>query len=196
MRTGLGLVVLGVVLAVSAVASAAPIVWTGPTMTFTKTNYADWTLPANQDRITDSTWLTRQNANGIFNIKTETASVYGGPPTGGLSPANTEWAYGNAADWATLTFDTWWNWQAGGPLGSGNPPGTIGKDAVLHLISDDIYLDIKFLSWEKGNPDRGGAGGGGFSYDRSTAGVIPEPATMTLLGLGLGGIAWLRRRKA
>lgn len=37
----------------------------------------------------------------------------------------------------------------------------VGKSAVLHLIPNDIYLDIKFLSW-------GQAGGGGFSYQRST----------------------------
>ncbi len=32
---------------------------------------------------------------------------------------------------------------------------------VLHLITDDIYIDIKFLSWTSG-------GNGGFSYERST----------------------------
>jgi hypothetical protein len=181
-----------VILSAAASASAAPIVWTGPTTTFTKANGADWTQAANQDRITDTTWITRKNTEGIFNIKTEAGSVYGGPPTGGLSPANTQWAFGHAADWGSLTFDTWWNWQAGGPLGSGNPPGTVGKDAVLHLISDDIYLDIKFLSWADGH-----TGSGGFSYERSTAAAdVPEPATMGLLALGLGGIAMLRRRRA
>jgi hypothetical protein len=176
-------------------ASAAPIVWTGPTITFTKANNADWTQAANQDRITDTTWLTRKNSNGIFNIKTETGSVYGGPPTGGLSPANTEWAYGTAANWASLTFDTWWNWQAGGPSGSGFPPDTVGKNAVLHLISDDIYIDIKFLSWTAGPDGQApGPGGGGFSYQRSTpAAAVPEPATLGLLALG--GIALLRRRR-
>jgi hypothetical protein len=33
---------------------------------------------------------------------------------------------------------------------------------VVHLITDDIYIDIKFLSWTSGGA------GGGFSYERST----------------------------
>jgi len=34
---------------------------------------------------------------------------------------------------------------------------------VVHLISDDIYIDIKITSWEAGSNS-----GGGFSYERST----------------------------
>ena len=34
---------------------------------------------------------------------------------------------------------------------------------VVHLISDDIYIDIKITSWESGSNS-----GGGFSYERST----------------------------
>ena len=49
---------------------------------------ADWTMEANQDRITDNVWLTRANTRGIFNIKTE--SNY----TDNMSPADTEWAFG------------------------------------------------------------------------------------------------------
>ena len=33
---------------------------------------------------------------------------------------------------------------------------------VVHLITDDIYIDIKLLSWSSGGT------GGGFSYERST----------------------------
>ena len=36
-----------------------------------------------------------------------------------------------------------------------------GQDLVLHLITDNIYMDIKFTSWKSGK-------GGGFSYERST----------------------------
>ena len=38
------------------------------TKTFTKTDYADWTLEGNQDRITDNVWITRQNNRGLYNI--------------------------------------------------------------------------------------------------------------------------------
>ena len=40
------------------------------------------------------------------------------------------------------------------------PPCAVGKDAVLHLISEDIYIDIKITSWVSGQ--------GSFSYQRST----------------------------
>lgn len=45
--------------------------WTGTSMTFTKSDSADWTLPANQDRITNNVWITRANQRGIFNIRYE-----------------------------------------------------------------------------------------------------------------------------
>ena len=60
----------------------------------------------------------------------------------------------------------------------------VGTPGILHLISDDIYLDIQFTGWGVGF-----GGGGAFSYQRA-----PEPATVTMLGLG--GLALLRRRKA
>jgi hypothetical protein len=42
-------------------------------------------------------------------------------------------------------------------------------NTVLHLKTDDIYLDIKFLSWSERS-------GGGFSYERSTPGASPGNA--------------------
>ena len=39
----------------------------------------------------------------------------------------------------------------------------VGKNYVIHLITDDIYIDLKILSWSSGQN-----GGGGFSYERST----------------------------
>ena len=158
-------------------ATAVPIVWTGPEITFTKVSYADWTLEANQDRITDNVWITRQTTQGIYNIKTE------GSYTDFHSPKDTEWAYGSASTWASLTFNNWEDWNGS------YPPGMVGKDAVLHLISDDIYLDIKFLSWTSGGA------GGGFSYERSTApDPIPEPSTWLLLCLGLIGIVGIKKK--
>ena len=40
----------------------------GDTVTFTKADSADWTLPENQDRITDNVWITRKHNQSIFNI--------------------------------------------------------------------------------------------------------------------------------
>ncbi len=154
--------------------AGAAIVWTGPTITFTKADFADWTLAENQDRITDSVWITRANSQGIFNIAVEEFYVP-------ASPQDTEWAYGHAADYQSLTFKPWVQWHMNNPL------RTIGVDAVLHLISDDIYIDIKFLSWTQG------AAGGGFSYERSTP--IPGPSALPLLAAGALTMGRSRRRR-
>lgn len=141
------LIVAGSIIA--APAAIAQEVWSGTTYTFEKVDFADWTLPENQDRITPNVWLTRKDTQGLFNIAQE--SGYSG---GAGSPVDTEWATGAAADWASLTFAPWNTWSGG------SPPSTIGVDAVVHLITDDIYVDIVFLSWSGGGP------GGGFSYMR------------------------------
>jgi len=128
---------------------SAQTIWTGPTMTFTKANYADWTLAENQDRITDNVWITRADIEGIFNIVTE--SSY----TEEFSPEDTEWAFGTTADALTLSYDSW-------EEAIGTPPEMIDLDMVVHLITDDIYIDIKFTAWT------GGGNGGGYTYMRST----------------------------
>jgi hypothetical protein len=43
----------------------------------------------------------------------------------------------------------------------GKPQDVVGKDLVMYLLEDDIYLSIKFKSWSQGQK-------GGFSYERST----------------------------
>jgi hypothetical protein len=44
----------------------------------------------------------------------------------------------------------------------GNPPSMVNQNMVVHLITDDIYIDLKFTSWSSSSS------GGGFSYQRST----------------------------
>ena len=153
--------------------AAAQEVWSGPPITFVKPDFADWTQPEYQDRITDNVWLTRQDAMGIFNIAVDES--YMGP-----SPRDTEWATGSAADYASLDFQIWVDWA------QSFPPGTVGVDAVVHLITDDIYIDIKFLSWTPG-PLAGGDGGG-VSWERATPGsdldrdgVLDEADNCTLV---------------
>lgn len=140
---------LGVLLA--ALTAAAPAratqVWTGRTFAFAKAANADFTQAANQDHITPLVWITRGNTMGIFNIAQESAF------TMNLSPKDTEWATGDAVNHASLTFKTWQAWT------NNNPPGTIGVNAVVHLISEDIFVDIVF--------DTFGGAGGAFSYHRA-----------------------------
>lgn len=120
---------------------------------FTKVPFSNFNEAANQDRITDNVWLTRGEQRGLFNIKVE--SSYSD-----TSPADTEWAEGTTAQLAsgTLVFTTWKEAIV-------KPAFFQGKTFVLHLITDDIYLNIQFLQWTQG------VNGGGFSYERS---VVPD----------------------
>ncbi|UCD37269.1 MAG: choice-of-anchor D domain-containing protein [Fidelibacterota bacterium] len=119
------------------------------TVTFIKEDYADWTLPENQDRITDNVWITRADREGIFNAATESDF------TRSISPEGTEWAYGFTEE-LTPNHYTSWNNAVGG-----NPPAMVGKPMSVHLIADDLYFNLEFHSWTCCN------NGGGFSYTRS-----------------------------
>jgi hypothetical protein len=133
-------------------------VWTGPLTPFNDPDGADPTLPQNQDRLTANVWITRGVSQGIYNARTETGFA------AFFSPAGTEWANGELADYASLTYTNWNYWAKGVNPG---PPSTVGVQAVVHLISDDIYLSVNFTSW--------GLRAGGFSWVRSTPATSPPP---------------------
>jgi hypothetical protein len=135
---------------------SAQTIWTGPTITFVKENFTDVTLEENQDRITDIVWITRGNSQGIFNAFSE--SQY----TDFSSPADTEWAFGTTEDIDGLTFDDWESTHGSNPI-----TNMLNQDMVVHLITDDIYIDIKFTAWQQGL-GQGQPGGGGFTYERSS----------------------------
>ena len=132
----------------------AQTIWEGTRTTIVKEPNADPADAANQDRITENVWITRAATMGFYNAKTETGY------TNFISPTDTEWSFGTTEDIATLNFQPWQT------AINSNPPASIGKDMVMHLISDDIYIDFKLLQWSAG-----GGGGGGFSYERTTDNV-------------------------
>jgi len=158
------------------VASMAQTVWSGFDIGFSKANFANPTLPENQDRITDDVWLTRSATQGLFNIRTE--SGYSA-----TSPAGTEWATGfmlsnmgktiAATNWDNLNFTTWMSAYGGGGSLAFN---ITNFDAVVRLVGDDmttdddIYLDLRFTNWAVGS-----AAGGGFAYMRSMEPITPAP---------------------
>ena len=135
------------------VTAEAATVWTGPKVVFTNANGADPNQAANQDRLTSNVWLTRGGSQGLYNVAREAFFTHS------VSPADTEWASGTTANYASLKYTDWETWAKS----VGNPPATPGVNAVLHLKTDGIYLDIKFLSWSERS--------GGFSYERSTPAV-------------------------
>jgi hypothetical protein len=144
-----------VLLICSAALLNAQVVWNGPTITFTKAAGVSPSSAAGQDKITNNVWLTRDVTEGIFNIAVETDY-----DKRGVSPAGTEWAYGSLSNYNTLTYKSWEGFNGQ------KPPTMVNKAAVLHLIVDNIYIGITFLSW-------GGSGTGAFSYTRTTAATLP-----------------------
>ncbi len=131
-------------------------VWTGPLLSFTNLAGSNPALPANQDRITPNVWITRGTLAGIYNAESESSFMHF------YSPSNTAWADGTLANFGTLSYSDWDTWAK---LDHGGPSNTIGVNAVMHLLVDDVYLSVQFTSW--------GGSGGGFSYQRSTPAPLP-----------------------
>jgi len=124
------------------------VIWDGPTTTFSKTSGADPTNSTNQDNITPSVAITRGNGGEIYNAVSESEA------TQGVSPSGTRWAIGSVSNIQNLTFSSFRN--------TIRPQEVVGKNLVLHITQEDVYLSVKFLSWE------GNQNGGAFSYERST----------------------------
>ena len=130
-------------------------IWSGATVSFSKPDGGDPELPANQDRLTSNVWITRDNNNDpnkgggqIYNIAKESVA------NKQTSPAETEWAIGNISQLSTLSFKNF-------RTAVGSPQDIVGKNLVLHLKVEDIYLSVKFTSWSRD-------GKGGFAYERSS----------------------------
>lgn len=129
---------------------ASLTLWEGVPITFSKPNEGNPNNEANQDRITDNVWLTRGDVGILYNIVSEASA------NNSSSPAGTEWAQGTFADLSTLEFT---NFRAACP--GAKPKNVVGIPMVLHLIQDDIYIEITITSWAQGKV-------GGFTYIRST----------------------------
>ena len=125
-------------------------VWTGSSKIFTKGNNTNPTIESNQDRITDKVWITRANNEGgqIYNTVSESAS------NKNISPSGTEWAEGEISNYASLNYKSFRS-------ATGKPKNAVGKTYVVHLIDENIFLSLRFISWSGGKQ-------GGFSYERST----------------------------
>lgn len=153
---------------VAPVAAEAATIWTGPTLSFVNHSASD------VDQITPNVGLTRASTLGIYNAALESSFTHN------LSPADTEWANGTIANYASLSYTDWNTWAHGVNPG---PPGTVGVNAVVHLISEDIYLDITFTYWPDGH-----GGNTGFSYNRSTPAVANNPPSVTITNPASGAV--------
>ena len=116
---------------------------------FTKQDFADWTLPENQDRIAETVWITRKHNQSIFNIAHEDGfSVSNGSPLGTLW-ANSPTENAQSSDYTSFVT-----------MHGGNPQSIINDTVSLYLPDYERYFDVVFLSFSGGNS------GGGFSYMR------------------------------
>lgn len=168
--------VIAVMFIGSAASGSAQTIWSGPDVVFAKAAFADPMDAANQDRLTANVAITRGNVQGIYNAVAENSYA------SNSSPSDTEWALGKTSDIGSLSFADWRT------TANNNPPSLVGQDMVLHLITDDIYIDLEFTAW-----GIGGASGGNFSYIRTSA--IPEPGTLGMVTAWAIPIVLCRRRR-
>jgi hypothetical protein len=177
------LVALCLALSSGAPPAAAETVWSGPSIHFARLEISP-SPAANYDRLTDHVGLTRGTTGGMFNVFQENLF------NASQSPRGTEWAtnlVGNnggktiaAANWQQLEFTTWTAAYGGSGLLNAN---ILSKYAVVHLIQDDIYLDLRFTHFSPG---------GAFAYDRSTP--VPEPDGILLAAAGAIAVGVRRNR--
>ena len=104
---------------------------------------------ANQDRLSSNVWITRGNDGGqIYNIAKESVADKTNSPVG------TKWAIGTLSQVENLSFTKF-------RTAVSKPKDVVGKNLVMYLENDDVYLTVKFTSWSEGK-------NGGFAYERST----------------------------
>ena len=137
----------------------APVIGFGQ-ITFTKNANTDASLPENQDRISETVWLTRGNRYGIYNAYEQTSEK--SQPTSGI-----KLALGSIENLSTLNFETISEW------GKKFKGGWLNENLVLNLTETNEYYSFTMTSW--GNR-------GGFSYTRSSTAlsIIDYSNTITI----------------
>ncbi|MFP4377471.1 MAG: hypothetical protein ACLFP4_10545 [Spirochaetales bacterium] len=134
---------------VSELIDGEPSIWTGDTISFAKEDGADPTSEENQDRITESVWITRGNRGGqIYNAAQRNRAFKA------TSPAGTLWAEGTTDELDSLTFARFRD-------AVGSPKDIVGRELVLFIVEEEIFVDVTFTAWSQEKR-------GGFAYERST----------------------------
>lgn len=140
----------------------AQTIWTGTPMTFTRNELVDEVnVPEQQDHITDNVWIARE-VSGIHNAYLENSFDFNNSTLG------VEWAIGATADGIeNLIFNTWMN------VNDNSFIPTINQNMVMHLIDEDIYIDVTFTYWQvfllsSNDPNTPPPPSSAFTYIRST----------------------------
>jgi hypothetical protein len=142
-------------------ATKAGTIWNGPTTNFVQKTASHPTGSGTNDHLTTRVIINRGGNFPIYN------QVLEGSANKIDSPKDTEWAFGTLAN-TNLTYRPFYTFAtASSPNNVAG--GVVGKDAVCHLKTDDIFLLVHFTAW-------GQNGTGSFAYTRSTpAAVAPTP---------------------
>ncbi|MEX2092105.1 MAG: hypothetical protein WD971_05480, partial [Pirellulales bacterium] len=140
---------------------SAQEVWSGLTKSFTRPDDVDGTLPENQDTLVPGVIFARGSSGGLYNAISEPDFVRT------ISPEFTEWATDllpanagqpiAATNWANLTFGVFTD-AYGGAVSF-----NFDRVAVVRLVNEDIYFDLRITSWTDGHT----SSSPGFTYLRA-----------------------------
>ena len=117
-----------------------------------------------QDCITPSVCLTRGDQYPIFNAVLDAAPD--SSDRNATIPTGTEWAVGTCDTVAAADFGPFLSSSYAWSSAVSGPAYLPGVASCLHILAEDIYIDLIFTSWTRGT-NGGGTGGGGFSYSRT-----------------------------
>ena len=118
-----------------------------------KPSGANHTLPANQDHLTANVVLTRGNTQGMINILQEASFTSSSPADTLLGDcAQQSRRHDRSHQLGDARFTTW-----SAAYANNVSANILNHDAVVHLVTDDVYLDLGFTSFQ------GGGSGGGFA---------------------------------
>lgn len=138
--------------------------WTGSSITFTN--------PGNiaTDILTSIVILTRPNTGGgLYNAANQSSPFVGATP-----PAGTTWTVTTLAHYMSFPTNTF----GPCPLEAGmRPPNDDGTNYVVHLVTNNIYLELTLNTW--GGGVKGGAAGS-YSYTRTTPAAVAPPPTISI----------------
>ena len=107
-------------------------------ITFEKVNSADWTLPENQDSISNTIIITRKNNQSLYNIKQEDG--YSGQND---SPMGTLWALSSTAQANSEDYVSFVSMHGGS--GGGGPGSLVGDTISLYLPDEELYFEVRIF---------------------------------------------------
>ncbi|MDB0007400.1 hypothetical protein N9E30_05550, partial [Flavobacteriales bacterium] len=116
---------------------------------FEKASNADWSLSENQDSITPTCIITRQNTRPLYN------TVYQNNYWDNQQNGNIQWKMGSYEE------DNNWYFNLR-DASNNNMQNIVGETVTLHILDSDLYFELYFTAWSQG-----WNGGGGFAYTRT-----------------------------